>query len=151
MESLNCINMSYITFQAGTCFTTQWEVLDQRFSNYGHRTTCSSRGLPSWSFKKSQKEKSKWIANHTIPDISVWKWPMAIAFHFSPSTDILWNLLPYPSTEFPLYSQQQKINVMFLSIFSLHIWRPACNPARYHPNSYLRIKVLNLLMYLWHS
>ena len=33
------------------------------------------------------------------------------SFTFSPSTDILWNLLPYPSTEFPLYSQQQKRDI----------------------------------------
>jgi hypothetical protein len=33
---------------------------------------------------------------------------MAIVFHFSPNTDILWNLLSYPPTDYPLYSQQQK-------------------------------------------
>ena len=65
---------------------------------------------------------------------------MAIVFYFSPSTDILWNLLPYPSTDFPLYSQQQKRDLKhneggILAIFSLHIWRRACSPARDHPNS----------------
>ena len=30
----------------------------QRFSNYGSRTTCGSRDLPLWSFKKIQKKHS---------------------------------------------------------------------------------------------
>ena len=45
---------------------------------------------------------------HTIAEnLRIWKWHMAVAFHFSPSTDV-WNLLPYPSTDSPRYSQQQK-------------------------------------------
>ena len=65
-------------------------------------------------FKKNTEEKLKfkWIAHQTTAEnLRVWNWHMAIVFHFSPSTDILWNLLPYPSTDFPLYSQQQKRNL----------------------------------------
>ena len=51
------------------------------------------------SEKTEEKIKFKWIAYNTIAENpKVWKWHMAIAFHFSPSTDILWNLLSYPST-----------------------------------------------------
>ena len=50
-----------------------------------------------------EKLKFKWIAEN----LRVWKWHMAIAFPFSPSTGISWNLLHYPSTDFPPHSQQQ--------------------------------------------
>ena len=75
------------------------------------------------------KIKLKWITYHTIAEsLRVWKWHMAIAVHCSPSTDISLNLIPYPSTDFPLYSHQQKrglsaMNVVFLAIISLHICR----------------------------
>ena len=55
--------------------------------------------------------------------ITVRKWHMAITCHFSPSTDILLNLLPYPSTVFPLYYQQQKRNLKhYESGVSRHIF-----------------------------
>ena len=88
-----------------------------------------------------EKIKFKRIAYRAIAEnLRIWKWHMAIAFNFPPSTDILCHLLPYPSTDFPLNSQQQKkdlsiMNVVFLAIFSMHIWRRAYNPARDYPNS----------------
>ena len=64
-----------------------------------------------WSFKKN-KRKNK------IDCISHYSWKSQFgndtwqsSFTFPPSTDILWNLLPYPSTDFPLYSQQKKRNL----------------------------------------
>ena len=54
-----------------------------------------------------QKLKFKLIAYHTKNEnLRVFKWFTAIAFHFSPSTDILLILLPYPYTDCSLYSQQ---------------------------------------------
>ena len=86
-------------------------VLWQRFSNYGLRTTYGPRGLPLWSFKKDRRKNKiqmNCVSHYTLAEnLSIWKWHMTIAFHFSPSTDILWNLLPYPFTDCPLYSQQQ--------------------------------------------
>ena len=60
---------------------------------------------------------------------------MAIAFHISPSADILWNVLPYPSTDFPLYYQQQKRDLKHYErgvsrhLFPTHLAR-TCNPYR---------------------
>ena len=46
-----------------------------------------------------EKFKFKWFAYHiTAENLRVWKWHMAIAFHFFITL----------STDFPLYSQQQK-------------------------------------------
>ena len=64
------------------------------------------------SKQTEEKIKFKWIAYRTIAEnLRVWKWHMIIAFYFTTSTDILWNVLPYPSTNFSLYSQQQKRNL----------------------------------------
>ena len=80
--------------------------LMQRLSNYGSLTTCGSRDLPLRSLKILKKLKFKLIAIHAIADNLAAR--VAIAFHFFSIMDILWNLLPYSSTDFPLYSQQQK-------------------------------------------
>jgi hypothetical protein len=67
------------------------------------------------SKKTEEKIKFKWIEYHTIAEnLRVWKLQMAIVFHFSPSTDILWILLPYPPTDYPLYSQQQKVDLKYI-------------------------------------
>ena len=73
--------------------------LNRRFWNYGPLTTCGPRDLPLWSFKKYRRKlKLKWISYNTIAEnLIAWKWHMAIAFLFSPNTDILWNVLHYPS------------------------------------------------------
>ena len=83
----------------------------QRFSIYGSWITCGPRDLPLWPFKKKKKTeeklKFKWIVYHTkISEFENDTWQSFFAF--SPSTDVLWNLLPYPSSIFPLYSEQKK-------------------------------------------
>ena len=98
--------------------------LGQRFSKYRPRTSCGPRDLPLWSFKKYTRKIQIQIncLSHYSWNCRVWKRHMTIAFHSPPNTSILWNLLPYPSTDFPLYSQQQKrdskhYELVFLAIF----------------------------------
>ena len=90
--------------------TPVFMALDQRFSNYDPRTTCSPRDPPLWSLKKyRRKSKIQMNAYHTIAENLCLKMTHGNRNSLSfPITVILWNLLPYPSTNFPLYSQEQK-------------------------------------------
>ena len=80
---------------------------------------------------------------------------MAIAFPFSPSTDILWNLLPYSSTDFPtlLSATNEGFKLLWTWCFSpTFLFTCGTAPVTQPGTTWIhkRTKIPNLFMYLWH-
>ena len=115
--------------------------IGQRFWNYGPRTTCGLRSLHLWSFRKEEKYNSTELRISLYLKLvefgnDTWQSPFTFL-------SLLTFYEIYYSTRLPTSHStlsnkrgiKSTMNVVFLVIFSLHIWRRARNPARDHSNS----------------